>query len=192
MKLFFGTWSDLGRTLVVAPITYVMLVLLLRVSGKRTLAKLSAFDLVVTIAFGSTLASAFVSRTVSLAEAGLAFVLLIGLQFAVTRLTMASGRMRRTVKAEPTVLLYRGLVVEQAMQDERITQDELRQAVRKQGVASLETVGAVVLETDGSFSVLESVVDGEGSSLAGVTIPATAGRAAPAADVRPHDRRSEP
>jgi hypothetical protein len=40
--------------------------------------------------------------------------------------------------------------------------------------------------------VLESVVDGEGSSLAGVTIPATAGRAAPAADVRPHDRRSEP
>ena len=54
MGLFFNSWNDLGRVLVLGVLGYVSLVLLLRVSGNRTLSKLNAFDFVVTIALGST------------------------------------------------------------------------------------------------------------------------------------------
>src|SRR4051794_24742339 len=55
--MFFHSWAALGRVLLVGPLAYVALVLLLRVSGKRTLTKLNAFDLVVTVSLGSTLAT---------------------------------------------------------------------------------------------------------------------------------------
>lgn len=70
------------RLLVVGPVAYVSLVLLLRVNGKRTLAKSNAFDLVVTVALGSTLATVLLSSTVSIAEGVLGMMLLVGLQYA--------------------------------------------------------------------------------------------------------------
>lgn len=69
------------RTLVVGVLTYVTLVIFLRISGKRALSKMNAYDLVVTVALGSTLASALVTKDVALADGALAFALLIGLQF---------------------------------------------------------------------------------------------------------------
>ena len=72
--MFFSTWAALGRVLVIGPLAYVALVLLLRISGKRTLTKLNAFDLVVTVALGSTLATVLLSKSVSLAEGVLALV----------------------------------------------------------------------------------------------------------------------
>jgi uncharacterized membrane protein YcaP (DUF421 family) len=67
--VLFSSWADLGRVLVVGPLAYVSLVLFLRVSGKRTLTKLNAFDLVVTSALGSTLATILLSKSVSLPKA---------------------------------------------------------------------------------------------------------------------------
>ena len=68
--MFFDSWASLGRTAVVGILAYVALVLLLRVSGKRTLSSMNAFDLVVTVALGSTLASVFLSSSVPLARGG--------------------------------------------------------------------------------------------------------------------------
>ncbi len=82
--MLFSGWDSLLRTLVVGVLAYVVLVVLLRVSGKRTLSKMNAFDLVVTVALGSTLATALLARDVALAEGVLPFALLIGLQIAVT------------------------------------------------------------------------------------------------------------
>ena len=67
-QLFFSGWESLLRTLVVGALTYVVLVAFLRVSGKRTLAKMNAFDLVVTVALGSTLATVLLSKDVALAD----------------------------------------------------------------------------------------------------------------------------
>lgn len=66
--MFFDGWTGLLRVLVVGTLAYAALVLLLRVSGKRTLSKMNAFDLVVTVALGSTLATVLLSRDVALAE----------------------------------------------------------------------------------------------------------------------------
>lgn len=76
--MFFDSWSGLLRVVVLGFCAYLTLVVALRLSGRRTLAKMNAFDLVVTVALGSTLATVLLTSDVALAEGTLALVLLIG------------------------------------------------------------------------------------------------------------------
>lgn len=153
--MFFNNWSDIFRTLIVGLLAYGGLILLLRVSGKRTLAKMNAFDLIVTVALGSTLATILLTKDVALAEGLTAFGLLIGLQFAIAWLSVRSKTVRNLVKSEPALLFYRGQFVDRALKAERVTVDEVYAAIRAQGIARLEAVEAVVLETDGSFTTIQ-------------------------------------
>lgn len=166
--MFFGGWAELGRTCVVGAGGYVALLVLLRISGKRTLSKMNAFDLIVTVALGSTLGSLLLSKDVSLAQGILAFAVLIGLQFAATWTSVRSATVGELIKARPMLLLYRGELARDAMARERVTEKEVRAAVREHGIDALEDVGAVVLETDGALSVLPGVVTEASSSLADV------------------------
>lgn len=152
--MFFDSWATVLRTVVVGGCAYAGLVAILRISGKRTLAKLNAFDLVVTVALGSTLATILLSRDVALAEGLTAFALLIGLQYLVAFVSVRSQRFDSLVKSEPTLLLHRGRFLERAMRDQRVTREEVVSALRAAGVARPEDAAAVVLETDGSVSVV--------------------------------------
>lgn len=156
--MWFDSWSDLGRILVVGPLAYVALVAVLRTSGARTLSKLNAFDLVVTVALGSTLATVLLSSDVSLAEGVLGLVVLVVLQYVVSWSSLRRPAVERLVKSEP-VLLYRRGFLDASMRRARVTRDEVRQAARGSGHAALDEVDAVVLETDGTLSVLTSVPD---------------------------------
>lgn len=145
--------------LVVGVLAYFSLVALLRVSGKRTLSKLNAFDLVVTVAIGSTLATVLLSRDVALVEGVLAFVVLIGLQFVVSWTSLRFPRFQEWITSEPRLVVRNGQILRRALRIERITEEEVLAAIRGGGYLSLEKVAAVVIETDGSFSILpESVV----------------------------------
>jgi uncharacterized membrane protein YcaP (DUF421 family) len=152
--MFFDSWSDIWRILVVGALGYVSLVALLRVSGKRTLAKLNAFDLVVTVALGSTLSSALLDSSVSLSEGVAALALLIGLQFAVAWSAVRWPPVSRLVKSEPTLLLHRGAFLDGALRAQRVTRDEVRAALRSAGLAGPEAALSVTLETDGTLSVV--------------------------------------
>lgn len=152
--MLFDTWAALWRILVVGPIAYVALVVVLRVSGKRTLTKLNAFDFVITVALGSTLATVLLSKSVSLAEGVLGLMVLVALQFVITWSSVRFPWIQEVVKAEPTLLLHRGRLLEGAMRRQRVTREELLAVLRTNGQADPESVAAVVLETDGSFSVL--------------------------------------
>ena len=157
--MFFDQWHDLLRILAVGTLAFTAVVVLLRVSGKRTLAKMNAFDLVVTIALGSTLASVLLDSAVSLAEGALALALLVALQYVVAWLSVRSRRFESLVKSEPRLLARRGRLLPQAMRAERLTEEEILAALRAAGLRRLEQAEAVVLETDGSLSVVRS---GEG------------------------------
>ena len=165
--MFFNGWESLGRTLVAGLVAYVSLIVLLRISGKRTLAKLNAFDFVVTIALGSTLATVITSKTVALLEGVAAMALLIISQFLVSWLSVRSGLVRTVVRGEPTLLVYHGEYLRSAMRSQRVTASEVRQAARSQGVADLQG-SVVVLETDGRFSVLPVVASKTPSTLDGL------------------------
>ncbi|WP_299646725.1 YetF domain-containing protein [uncultured Jannaschia sp.] len=154
-EMFFQSWSGIVRTLIVGTLAYVFLVFSLRVSGKRTLAKLNAFDLVITVAFGSTLASILLSESVALAEGATALVLLIVLQYAVTTLSVRSERFAHAVRSEPTLLLRDGAPLHDAMRRARVTKAELETVVRTEGQRGLKDIAAVILESDGSFSVID-------------------------------------
>lgn len=169
--MFFDSWSDLLRVVVVGTLAYVALVAFLRVTGKRTLSKLNAFDLVVTVALGSTLATVLLNADVSLAEGVLAFMLLIGLQYGITWLSVRSERFQGMIKAEPTLLLYRGRYVGDAMRQQRVTSEEVLSVLRSQGVQRVEDAGAVVLETDGSISVLKDLGSETVTTLATTHLP---------------------
>jgi uncharacterized membrane protein YcaP (DUF421 family) len=164
-SMFFQGWSGLLRPLVVGVLTYVALVALLRISGKRTLSKMNAFDLVVTVALGSTLATILLSDKVAITEGIVGLVVLVGLQYIVAWLSARSATVSRLVKAEPTLLLHRGMFLRGAMLRERVTEDEVLAAMRQQGVADVSKVEAVVLETDGSFTVVERPAESGQSTL---------------------------
>jgi uncharacterized membrane protein YcaP (DUF421 family) len=167
--MFFDSWAGLGRVLLVGTIAYCALVLLLRASGKRTLTKLNAFDLVVTVALGSTLATILLSKSVALVEGVLALGLLILLQFTIAWLSVRSPGFQALIKAEPTLLLHRGRFLEGAMRAQRITREEVLAALRASGIAEVSKVAAVVLETDGSISVVpDEDIAGRTTSLANV------------------------
>ncbi len=170
--MLFDSWAVLGRTLVVGTLAYMALVLLLRISGKRTLTKLNAFDLVVTVALGSTLATVLLSRDVALAEGILALGLLIFLQFVITWSSYRWPAFQRVIKAEPRLLLHRGRFLEDAMRTERITREEILAALRAAGVPDASRVAAAVLETDGSISIVpEPAPDGTEGTLSSVVRP---------------------
>ncbi len=152
--MFFNSWQDIIRTVIVGILAYIALIVMLRISGKRTLSKMNAFDLVVTVALGSILATILLSKDVALAEGIMAFATLISLQFIIAWLSVRSLTVRNWVKSEPTLLLHRGEFLATVMKAHRVTEEEVRAAVRAQGITAMQNVGAVVLETDGSFTVL--------------------------------------
>lgn len=153
---FFDDWTGLVRVVVVGTLAYVALIGLLRTSGKRTLSKMNAFDFVVTVALGSTLATIILSRDVALVEGVLALGLLIGLQFIITWLSVRFPVVGALAKSEPTLLFYQGQFLRRKMRENRIVESEVLAAVRSQGIASLEDAEAVILETDGSFSTVHA------------------------------------
>jgi len=166
--MFFDDWTGLGRAAVTGVTAYIGLIVLLRLTGKRTLSKLNAFDLVVTVALGSILATALLSKDVPLLEGLTGFAVLVVLQLIVTWLSVRSAVVRQLVRAEPALLYYRGEFRHGTLRTERMTENEVYQAVRMSGRGGLEQVEAVVLESDGTMSVIASGM-GSGSALKDVS-----------------------
>ncbi len=173
--MWFDTWTDISRVLLVGAAAYFTLVAVLRVSGKRTLAKLNAFDLVVTVAVGSTLATILLNSDVSYVEGVTAFALLAALQFLAATISSRLDVGRKVVTARPTLLVSQGLFHDDALRRQRVGVDEIRQAVRSSGNGDVSQVAAVVLESDGSLSVITRDKIGDWSALSGLanTPPST-------------------
>ena len=167
--MFYDDMQGLLRVLTIGVLGYIALVFWLRVSGKRTLSKWNVFDFIVTIALGSILASVIISKSVPLFEGILAFVVLIGLQYVITWLSVRSSKFAALIKAKPTLLLCDGEYCKAALKSQRVTKSEIRAAIRGAGILAIEDVAAVVLETDGSFSVLKQNNSGLKTALSDVS-----------------------
>lgn len=151
--MVFQNWEGVVRTLIVGALAYLGLVAFIRISGKRTLAKLNAFDLVVTVALGSTLSAILLQESIALLEGLSAFALLIALQFAVSWLSVRSKGFAKLVRSEPQLLARDGAFCGAALKRARVTEDEALGAVRAAGVAGIGQTDYVILESDGSISV---------------------------------------
>src|SRR5436305_3027053 len=99
---WFGGWDVVVRTLIAGTVTYLALIVLLRVAGQRTLAKWYAFDLIVTVALGSSFANGVLSKDITVVQSVLGFAILIGLQFLIAWTVVRWSAMRAIVNPLPT------------------------------------------------------------------------------------------
>lgn len=151
--MLFQDWEGVIRTLFVGMLAYAVLVTFLRISGKRTLAKLNAFDLVVTVALGSTLSAILLQESIALAEGMMALGLLIAMQFLVAFMSVRWKGFSKIVRSEPSLLIQNGVFCDGALLSERVTRDEALGAVRSAGGMKVEDAAFVILESDGTMSV---------------------------------------
>ncbi len=154
--MFFESWDSIVRSFIITILAYIILILMLRVSGKRTLSKMNAFDFVITIALGSCLATVALNKSVPLADGALVFLLLILLQFVITWLSVRIDKVKKIITCTPTLLLYKGKMLKEVMKKERVTIEEIYVIARKKGFTDLKEIDAIVLETTGDLNVIPS------------------------------------
>jgi uncharacterized membrane protein YcaP (DUF421 family) len=152
--MFVDGWQPIIRILIVGTLSYVAVIALLRYFGKRALTKMNAFDIVVTVAVGSAFASAVMTKDITLVDGIVAFVLLLVLQRAFAGLAIRLGWFGRYLKAQPLLIVYRGVILWDAAKKEQLGNLEILGGMRSKGIAAVEDVLAMVLEPDGSFSVI--------------------------------------
>ena len=128
---------------------------------------MNVFDFVFVVALGSTLASTIMNSNVSLLQGLVALGSLILVQVILSWVITKSDRLESFINGNPVLLFEKGNYLRDVMRRERVTEEEVRAAVREQGLKSMEDAEAVILETDGSFAVVGREA-GESSSLSDV------------------------
>lgn len=134
---------------------YLILMLLFRLSGKRTLSQVTTFDFVLLLVVGEATQQALLGEDFSLTQAAIVIATLIGLDRASDFLSFRFGRFERATQSVPVVLVENGRLVDDAMRKEHVSKDEILQAARSlQGLENLEEVKFAVLETSGGISIV--------------------------------------
>lgn len=154
MDVFFRSWDSVVRVFITLLFVYPGLIVLLRLSGKRSLSKLNMFDFIITIALGSTFASVVITANVTIIDGLITFTLFLLAQYLITWASIHLSFVDHLIKAEPTMVFHDGDLLEDAMQSVRVTEQEIMAEIRQAGFACLDDVHAVVLETNGVMSVL--------------------------------------
>ena len=153
-ELLFKNWESLWHIVICTFLAYIALFLFVRISGKRTLAKLTAFDFVVTVTLGSTLSSMILAK-VTLAEGAVALIVIIALQYFLAWTARESKTMEKVINSSPTLVFYRGKFLENAMKKEVLTREEIYAEIRKYRMFDVEQVEAVVMELNGELTVIK-------------------------------------
>jgi uncharacterized membrane protein YcaP (DUF421 family) len=142
------------RVLVYGIATYLAVYFVIRMMGKRTLSNMNVFDLLATVAIGSTIATFVIDDGIGMTGGMIALALPLALQWTVAYVSSRSQRAERFVKQHPAMVLWNGEFQRGMMHHEMITEDDVREAIRKAGLASIAKAKAVVLEVDGHLSVI--------------------------------------
>lgn len=152
--LFFDNIDKLGRIVLTAAMIYVLIVLVTKVSGKRSTSQLNNFDWVVTVMIGSLGASTILLREIPFIEGASSILVLYLLQFIVTKYASISPEFSSFILSEPRIVFYQGQFLPDAMRAERLTRQEMESAMRAEGINSFDDVEAIVFESDAKLNVI--------------------------------------
>jgi uncharacterized membrane protein YcaP (DUF421 family) len=143
-------WNISLRTIAV----YLVVLVGLRLSGKREIGQMTVFDLVVLLLIANAVQNAMVGADTSLAGGIIAAVVLLLLNIIVARLDLRWPKLRRLVEGSPTLLVLHGEMITNNLRREELDEETLKAALREHGVTDLAQVEIAVLEIDGSISVV--------------------------------------
>ncbi len=165
LSYFWTGWSPIWHTLLIGTVGYLTLVILLRGTGPRTMAKMTPLDFVIGVTLGSAFGRVITAVDVSLAQAVVALLLLVVVQWVLAAARARWRFMRRLLDSPPVLLYYDGELQSDALRKHRLTDVDVHTAARQSGHGSLADIRAVVLHQDGSLGVIAPDSMGDGSSL---------------------------
>lgn len=152
--LIFDNFDKLGRIVAASVLVYALIVLVTKISGKRSTSQLNNFDWVVTVMIGSIGASTILLQNIPFIEGGASIVTLYALQFMVTKYAAISPSFSSVLLSEPRIVFYQGQFLPDAMREERLCRQELECAMRAEGINNFDEVEAIVFETDAKLTVI--------------------------------------
>lgn len=155
--MFFKNWETIGQIIIMSVLVYIGIVAIVRISGKRTLSELNAFDFIVTVTIGSISATTILSVKTTLVDGIVAIGSLVALQYIVAKLDVHLKLVNKVLKSDPTLLYHNGSYLEKNMKKMRITHQDILQEVRLVGGTVMENVTAVILESNGKLSVISDI-----------------------------------
>lgn len=134
---------------------YVLLWVVIRISGRRTLAQMTAFDLILLLIIGGATQRALVGQDYSLTTAFIVVTTLVSLTVGMSLLEIGSRPMAKILKGTPTILVEHGHKLEGRMRRARVTEEEILEAARHdQGITRLDQIKFAVLEASGKISII--------------------------------------
>ena len=136
-------------------IIYLLVLIGVRLSGKREVGQMTPFDLTLLLLLSNSVQNAMTGPDTSLAGGAVAACTLLVLNYGVAAVSGSNRRLRRLIQGEPSLLVHDGKVIESHMARERVSLDELHRALREHGINSCDQVALAVLEVDGSISCLK-------------------------------------
>ncbi|PWU08126.1 MAG: DUF421 domain-containing protein [Terriglobia bacterium] len=134
-------------------VVYLFLVALLRIFGKRELAQLNPFDLVVLLSLSNTVQNAIIGNDNSMTGGLIGALTLLGVNYLVVRFLFRHQRLDQLFEGKPTVLIDRGHIIEKNLASELMTRSELMTVLHRQGFFQLSEVERCVLEPGGGFAI---------------------------------------
>lgn len=134
-------------------IVYLVLVVLLRIFGKRELAQLNPFDLVVLLSLSNTVQNAIIGDDNSVSGGVIGAIGLLAINWLVVRVLFRSPALTRLLEGRSVVLIRNGQIDRKALQRESLTQEELMEVIHRQGFERLGQVRKCELEPNGTFYV---------------------------------------
>ena len=152
----YSSSSSILITVLSAVGIYLAVLVITRLNGLRTFAKMSSFDFAITIAIGSVIASTLISQQNSLIKGIVALIVLVVLQAAVAKLRQKSNVFENAVTNTPVLLMSGSEILWHNLKANRVTEADLYAKLREANVYDMRQVLAVVLETTGDISVLHS------------------------------------
>jgi uncharacterized membrane protein YcaP (DUF421 family) len=168
---FFDGWAHVLRAALSAAGIYIVVIAAIRIFGEKALAKMSGYDMIVTVALGSLVAALPLTTSVSLTDAIVAALTFLVLQQITRYLQARNRRVHTLVRERPRLLLWNGRLLEDRMLESDISADEVRAAVRRSGFPSLKQVRAAILENDGEWSIIPQSNAPDLSAMEGLLIP---------------------
>ena len=136
-------------------VIYLLVLVGIRVSGKREVGQMTPFDLVLLLLISNSVQNAMTGPDTSLVGGLVAAVTLLILNYLVAELSGGNRRFRKFIQGQPSLLVHDGEVIASHMAREHVSMDELQRALREHGVGSYKDAALCVLEVDGSISVLK-------------------------------------
>jgi uncharacterized membrane protein YcaP (DUF421 family) len=151
----FPGWHVLLQILLRTAAIYAVVLIGVRLSGKREVGQMTPFDLTLLLLISNAVQNAMTRPDTSLLGGVVAAGTLLVLNYFVAELSGANRRFRRFVQGQPALLVHDGQVIASHMAKEHVSMDELQRALREHGINSYHDVALAVLEVDGSISCLK-------------------------------------